>query len=107
DSLILAVGRGPNSFLQIASGIKTGKSNAISVDEQFRTSIPRVFAAGDVTTGETLVVKALKSGREVAQRVHEYLMNFEERHESLYSRYFTQRRYNRLFTDEKDGLPPN
>lgn len=107
DSAILAVGRGPNSFLQIASGIKTGKSNAISVDEQFKTSILRVFAAGDVTTGETLVVKALKSGREAAQKVHEYLMNFEDRHESLYSKYFTQRRYNRLFTDEKDGLPPN
>lgn len=106
DSVILAVGRGPNSFLQSASSLKAGKNSSIAVDEQFRTSIPGVFAAGDVTTGETLVVKALKSGREAAQRVHEYLMNLEDSHEPLYTRYFTQRRYSRLFNDEKDGLPP-
>ncbi|MDG6907952.1 MAG: FAD-dependent oxidoreductase [Nitrososphaerota archaeon] len=106
DSVILAVGRGPNSFLQTRSGIKSGKNSAIQIDEQCKTSVYRVFAAGDVVSGETLVVKALKSGREAAQRVHEYLMNLEEAHESLYSRYFTQRRYSRLFNDEKDGLPP-
>jgi glutamate synthase (NADPH/NADH) small chain len=45
-----------------------------------------VFAAGDVTTGETLAVKAMSSGREAAERVHEYLMNLEENHNATYNK---------------------
>ena len=107
DSVIVSVGRGPNSFLQKKEGIKTGKNNAIAVSDHFETSIPRVFAAGDVTSGETLVVKALKSGREAAQRVHEFLTGLENKHVSLYEEYFSHRRYLNLFSkDVKDVLPP-
>lgn len=37
--------------------VKTGKKNSISIDDQYKTSMKGVLAAGDVTTGETLVVK--------------------------------------------------
>jgi hypothetical protein len=46
---------------------------------------------GNVITGESLVVTAMGHGREAAQRVHEFLMNLEDQHVSLYERYFTQR----------------
>jgi NADPH-dependent glutamate synthase beta subunit-like oxidoreductase len=88
SSVLLAVGRGPNSFLQLKAGIKTGKNNSIAVNEQYKTSIKRVFSAGDVISGETLVVKAMGSGRKAAERVHEYLMNLEENRVSLYERYY-------------------
>ncbi len=92
DSVLLALGRGPNSFLQKKYGIRVGKGNSIEVDGEHRTSIPGVYAAGDVTTGETLVVKAMSDGREAAQRVHEYVMGIpEERHVSLYDTYFGRR----------------
>ncbi len=66
-----------------------------------------VFAAGDVTTGETLVVKAMGSGREAAQRVHEYLMNLEQNHMSFYERYYTQNYYDRMLEGGADtGSPP-
>lgn len=92
DSLLIAIGRGPNSFIQKKYGMKTGKSNAIEIDGQHRTSIPGVFAAGNVTTGETLVVKAMSDGREAAQKVHEYVMKVPiERHVSLYDTYFGKR----------------
>jgi glutamate synthase (NADPH/NADH) small chain len=84
DSVLLVVGRGPNSFLQKKEGLKTGKKSSIEVDGYHQTSTRGVFAAGDVTTGETLVVKAMGSGREAAQRVHEHLMGLEDRHVSLY-----------------------
>lgn len=91
DTVLLAIGRGPNSFLQRLAGLKMGKKNSILVDDRYQTSMAGVFAAGDVITGESLVVKAMGHGREAAQRVHEFLMNLEDQHVSLYERYFTQR----------------
>jgi NADPH-dependent glutamate synthase beta subunit-like oxidoreductase len=91
DSVILAVGRGPNTFLQQKYGLKRGKSNAVAVDDHYRTSMAGVFAAGDVTTGETLVVKAMGQGREAAQRIHEHIMDLEQGHVSLFERYYVLR----------------
>ncbi len=106
DSVLLAVGRGPNSFLQLKEGLKTGRKNSIAVDDHFKTSMRGVFAAGDVVTGETLVVKAMGSGREAAQRVHEYLMNIEDQHISLYETYFVRRSYEMMQADLEGALPP-
>lgn len=105
-SVFLVIGRGPNSFLQKKLGLKTGKHDAIVVDDHFRTSMDKVFAAGDVTEGETLIVKAMGSGRSAAQRVHEYLTNSESQHVSLYERYFTQNSYERMLQGGKAGPPP-
>lgn len=107
SNVLLAVGRGPNSFLQKKAGVKTGKKNSIAVDDQYKTSMKGVFAAGDVTTGETLVVKAMASGREAAQRVHEYLMNMDEgNHMSFYERYYIDNSYDRMLEDTDNQGPP-
>lgn len=106
DSVLLAVGRGPNSFLQLKEGIKTGRKNSIIVNDQFKTSMDRVFAAGDVVNGETLVVKSMGSGRDAAQRVHEFLMQIEDKHLSLYERYFIQRSFEQMQSNQEGGLPP-
>lgn len=106
SSVLLAVGRGPDSFLEKKASIKTGKKNSIAVNDQYKTSIEGVFAAGDVTTGETLVVKAMGSGREAAQRLHEYLMNLEQNHMSFYERYYTQNYYDRMLEDDANTGPP-
>jgi glutamate synthase (NADPH/NADH) small chain len=39
------------------------------VDEQYRTSIPGVFAGGDVIGGEGTVVQAVAQGKEAARRM--------------------------------------
>ncbi len=110
DSILLAVGRGPNSFLQEKEKLKVGKRNFISIDDHYRTSMTRVFATGDLTTGETLVVKAMGHGREAAQRVHEYLMGVEDRHVSLYETYYTKKTtdssYQDMLADKEEQLPP-
>jgi glutamate synthase (NADPH) small chain len=111
SAVLLAVGRGPNSFLQKQAGLIVGKNNSIQVDDHFRTSMTGVFAAGDVTTGETLVVKAMGSGRQAAQRVHEYLMNINEsEHVSLYERYYVDRSFEKMMSGEEEieskELPP-
>jgi glutamate synthase (NADPH) small chain len=38
-----------------------------------QTSLPGVFAAGDIVRGASLVVWAIRDGRDVAARMHEYL----------------------------------
>jgi glutamate synthase (NADPH) small chain len=106
STVLLAVGRGPNSSVQISAGLKMARKNSIAIDDHFRTSMTGVFAAGDVTTGETLVVKAMGSGREAAQRVHEYLMNLEDQHVSLYERYYVERSYEKTIRGEDASEAP-
>ena len=107
SSVLLAIGRGPYSLLQKNADLKMGKYNSIAITDQYKTSMTGVFAAGDVTKGETLVVKAMGSGREAAQRVHEYLMNLEDEHMSLYERYYRDNFYNRMLEGGKTGPPPD
>jgi len=103
DSVIIAIGRGPNSYLQKLAGLKLGWKNAIAIDDHSMSSLPGVFAAGDVVTGESLVVKAMASGREAAQRAHEYLMTLDLQHRSLYDYYFTRRTSGPFYREMLDG----
>ena len=108
SAVLLAVGRGPDSFLQKQARLKVGKHDSIAIDDNYRTSMQGVFAAGDVTSGETLVVKAMDSGREAGQRVHEYLLGLEDQHISFYERYYKQNLYDRMLEGKVDtDLPPD
>ncbi|MDG7007715.1 MAG: NAD(P)-dependent oxidoreductase [Nitrososphaerota archaeon] len=111
DAVLLAIGRGPDSFLEKAGGLKAGPKGSIAIDDHYRTSMAGVFATGDVATGETLVVKAMGHGREAAQRVHEYLTLTEDRHVSLYERYYTRRAteesYQNMLMGKEERLPPD
>jgi len=44
----------------------------------YATSVPKVFAAGDVRRGQSLVVWAIREGRQAARAVDEYLNGFSE-----------------------------
>jgi len=103
DSVIVAIGRGPNSYLQKLAGLKLGWKNAIAIDDRSMSSLPGVFAAGDVVTGESLVVKAMSSGRDAAQHAHEYLMTLDSQHRSLYDYYFTRRTSGNYYREMLDG----
>jgi glutamate synthase (NADPH) small chain len=111
DSVLLAIGRGPDSFLEKAEGLHAGPKGSIVIDDHYRTSMHGVFATGDVTTGETLVVKAMGHGREAAERVHEYLMGLEDKHVSLYEQYYSKRAtedsYQDMLSGREEELPPD
>jgi NADPH-dependent glutamate synthase beta subunit-like oxidoreductase len=51
------------------------KRGNVAVDSQYRTSREGVFAAGDVASGASLVVRAIAAGREMAESVDEFLAN--------------------------------
>jgi glutamate synthase (NADPH/NADH) small chain len=48
------------------------RGNVIS-DPNYMTSVDGVFAAGDVATGASLVVRAIAAGKDMAKCVDEYL----------------------------------
>jgi glutamate synthase (NADPH/NADH) small chain len=50
------------------------RGNVKAAESDFRTSIPKIFAAGDLRRGQSLVVWAISEGRECAKAVDEYLI---------------------------------
>lgn len=69
DKVIVAVGRSPNTDGLGASeaGLKLDNRGRIEIDEDFKTSIPNVYAIGDVVAGPMLAHKASEEGIAVAE----------------------------------------
>jgi glutamate synthase (NADPH/NADH) small chain len=79
DLVFLAMGFvSPTQQILEAFGIeKDGRGNAKAVTEgvgYYQTSVAKVFAAGDMRRGQSLVVWAIREGRQAARAVDEYLM---------------------------------
>jgi glutamate synthase (NADPH/NADH) small chain len=55
-------------------GVELDVRGNIKVDSNKMTSVPGVFAGGDSSRGQSLVVWAIAEGREVARGVDQYLM---------------------------------
>jgi glutamate synthase (NADPH/NADH) small chain len=56
---------------------KDARGNARAATEgehSYQTSVPKVFAAGDMRRGQSLVVWAIREGRQCARSVDEFLM---------------------------------
>ncbi|KAF0223443.1 MAG: glutamate synthase (NADPH/NADH) small [Rhodospirillaceae bacterium] len=53
---------------------KDGRGNILADTVSYRTSNPKVFAAGDIRRGQSLVVWAIREGRQAARAVDEFLM---------------------------------
>ena len=51
------------------------RGNIKASEKDYRTNLPKVFAAGDVRRGQSLVVWAISEGRECARKVDEFLSN--------------------------------
>jgi glutamate synthase (NADPH) small chain len=54
---------------------KDNRGNIKASEKDFQTSLPKVFAIGDMRRGQSLVVWAISEGRECARKVDEFLMN--------------------------------
>ena len=77
ELVLLAIGyAGPEpGGIVDALGIDLSESGAVQADSDFRTNVPRVFVAGDMRRGQSLVVWAISEGREAARCVDTYLMD--------------------------------
>jgi glutamate synthase (NADPH/NADH) small chain len=75
DMVIAALGFDPEDLCRIwnAQSLQTNASGTVQVDTRFATSLPGVFAAGDIVRGASLVVWAIREGRDAADGIHAYL----------------------------------
>lgn len=53
---------------------KDGRGNVKATEADYRTSVDKVFAAGDMRRGQSLVVWAIREGRQAARAIDEFLM---------------------------------
>ena len=77
DLVLLAMGfLGPvqKGLLEAAEVARDARSNVKANTEDYRTSVSKIFAAGDMRRGQSLVVWAIREGRQCARSVDEFLM---------------------------------
>ena len=81
DLVLLAMGfLGPHrdGLLEQAAVALDPRGNVAATVGDYRASAPKVFACGDMRRGQSLVVWAIREGRQCARSVDEYLMGASE-----------------------------
>ena len=75
--LIAAGFLGSESYITKAFGVDTdNRSNVASEKNSHRTNVPNVYTAGDMHTGQSLVVRAIREGVDCAKETDEDLMGY-------------------------------
>ena len=75
DLVIVSVGVSPNPLIPSSiKGLEISKKGTIVVNDQMQSSIPILFAGGDIVRGGATVILAMSDGRKAAQAMHEYLI---------------------------------
>ena len=75
DALVVAIGNRPNPLIPMTcSGLKTTRKGTIEVDpETLQSSIPQVFAGGDVVSGAATVISAMGQAKIAAKNINKLL----------------------------------
>ena len=76
DLVLIAAGfTGAEDYVIDAFQVKTSGRGTVE-DQDFAASVPRVFVAGDMRRGQSLVVWAIREGREAAREIDRSLMGY-------------------------------
>ena len=74
DVAVVAVGVSPNPLVPTSvEGLELGRKNTIAVNDNMQSSIPFLFAGGDIVRGGATVILAMGDGRRAASAMHEHL----------------------------------
>ena len=74
DVAVVAVGVSPNPLVPTSvEGLELGRKNTIAVNENMQSSIPFIYAGGDIVRGGATVILAMGDGRHAAAAMHEQL----------------------------------
>lgn len=78
DIVLIAAGfLGSQSYVTESFGVEVNARTNVATEEgKFQTNIEKVFTAGDMHRGQSLVVWAIREGRDAAKAVDEYLMGY-------------------------------
>jgi glutamate synthase (NADPH/NADH) small chain len=77
DMVIVAFGNRPHPLVpQTTEGLKVTDWGTIEAEPTTgETSIPGVFAGGDIVTGAATVIQAMGAGKDSAKAIHKYLQD--------------------------------
>ena len=77
DTVIVAIGNSPNPIIpHTTPGLEVSRWGTIVInDETGMTSLPGVFAGGDIVTGAATVISAMGQGKRAARGIHDFLSN--------------------------------
>ena len=79
DLVIVSVGVSPNPIVpQSIKGLELGRKNTIAVNEQMQSSIPFIYAGGDIVRGGATVILAMGDGKRAAKEMDEALTEQDE-----------------------------
>ena len=74
DMAVVSVGVAPNPLVPTSvEGLELGRKNTIAVNENMQSSIPFIYAGGDIVRGGATVILAMGDGRRAAAAMHEQL----------------------------------
>ncbi|HPZ33521.1 MAG TPA: NADPH-dependent glutamate synthase [Methanoculleus sp.] len=74
DMVIQAIGTSPNPLLvSLIPGLERGRKGNVVVDKNGRTSIPHVYAGGDIATGAATVIEAMGTAKRAAAAINAML----------------------------------
>lgn len=74
DTVVVAIGNSPNPLIpQKTPNLKTGKWGGVIITEDGLTSIPGVYAGGDIVRGAATVISAMGDGKKAAKAIHAML----------------------------------
>lgn len=78
DGVFVFIGLSPNTGFLAGSGVELDEQGLVKTDDSLATSVPGVFASGDVRSGATMqIAAAVGEGAKAALTIREYL---EEKH---------------------------
>ena len=74
DMVVVAVGVSPNPIIpKSVAGLEVSRKGTIVVDDSMRSSLPILYAGGDIVRGGATVILAMSDGRKAAAAMHEAL----------------------------------
>ena len=74
DTVIMSIGTSPNPLIKTTTpGLNVNGRGGIIIGDGGETSLPGVYAGGDVVTGAATVISAMGAGKTAAKSIHEYL----------------------------------
>lgn len=78
DLVLIAAGfLGTENYIANAFGVDlNARTNVATTEGAYATNVKNVFTAGDMHRGQSLVVWAIREGREAAREVDESLMGY-------------------------------
>ncbi len=76
DLVVVAIGVSPNPIVPSSvEGLETGRKGVITVGEDMQSSIPFLYAGGDIVRGGATVILAMGDGKKAAENMDQKLRN--------------------------------